>query len=56
MATWATLYFHSKTSFVNGPPVSITPRYLYLLFDEDNFIHNRGNVATVVDGPGDGGR
>ena len=32
-------------------------RYLYLLFDEDNFIHNRGNVATVVDGPGgeDGG-
>ena len=35
----------------------MTTRYLYLLFDEDNFIHNRGNVATVVDGPGgqDGG-
>ena len=48
---------HFKNSFVNGLPVSISLRYLYLLFDEDNFIHNRGNVATVVDGPGgDGGR
>lgn len=28
-----------------------TTKYLYLLFDEDNFIHNRGNKATLVDGP-----
>jgi len=30
-----------------------TTKYLYLLFDEDNFIHNRGNSATVVDGADD---
>jgi len=29
-----------------------TTKYLYLLFDPDNFIHNRGNIADVVETPG----
>jgi hypothetical protein len=29
--------------------LSETTKYLYLLFDTDNFIHNAGNQATVVD-------
>ena len=29
-----------------------TTKYLYLLFDPDNFLHNRGNLATKVDTPG----
>ena len=28
-----------------------TTKYLYLLFDPDNFIHNRGNIADVVETP-----
>ena len=29
-----------------------TTKYLYLLFDPDNFLHNRGNLATKVETPG----
>jgi len=29
-----------------------TTKYLYLLFDPDNFIHNRGNTADIVETPG----
>ena len=29
-----------------------TTKYLYLLFDPDNFLHNRGNKATKVETPG----
>lgn len=29
-----------------------TTKYLYLLFDDDNFIHNSGSKGTVVDTPG----
>ena len=29
-----------------------TTKYLYLLFDPDNLLHNRGNVATKVETPG----
>ena len=29
-----------------------TTKYLYLLFDPDNFIHNKGNVADIVETPG----
>ena len=29
-----------------------TTKYLYLLFDPDNFLHNRGNIANKVDTPG----
>ena len=28
-----------------------TTKYLYLLFDTDNFIHNSGNIATVLNTP-----
>merc|ERR1712059_60831 len=28
-----------------------TTKYLYLLFDPENFIHNRGNIAEVIDTP-----
>ena len=28
-----------------------TTKYLYLLFDEDNFIHNDGGTGTVIDTP-----
>jgi len=28
-----------------------TTKYLYLMFDPDNFIHNRGNLADVVNTP-----
>jgi len=28
-----------------------TTKYLYLMFDPDNFIHNRGNLAEVVNTP-----
>merc|ERR1712064_158392 len=28
-----------------------TTKYLYLLFDKDNFIHNTGNTATVLQTP-----
>merc|ERR1719402_208011 len=28
-----------------------TTKYLYLLFDPDNFLHNRGNLAEVVTTP-----
>ena len=28
-----------------------TTKYLYLLFDTDNFIHNSGNTATVLNTP-----
>merc|ERR1711994_100853 len=29
-----------------------TTKYLYLLFDPDNFIHNKGNIADIVETPG----
>ena len=29
-----------------------TTKYLYLMFDADNFIHNSGNTGTVVNTPG----
>ncbi|XP_067952146.1 ER degradation-enhancing alpha-mannosidase-like protein 2 [Watersipora subatra] len=28
-----------------------TTKYLYLLFDEDNFIHNSGSVGTIIETP-----
>jgi len=28
-----------------------TTKYLYLMFDPDNFIHNTGNTGTVVNTP-----
>ena len=29
-----------------------TTKYLYLMFDEDNFIHNTGGHGTVINTPG----
>jgi hypothetical protein len=31
--------------------LSETTKYLYLLFDTDNFIHNNGAHATIIDTP-----
>lgn len=31
--------------------LSETTKYLYLLFDPDNFIHNTGNTGTIIDTP-----
>jgi len=45
---------HSLADRMESFFLAETTKYLYLLFDPENFLHNRGNIATVVDVEGQG--
>lgn len=42
---------HRKEDRMESFFLSETTKYLYLLFDTDNFIHNQGQHGTVIDTP-----
>ncbi|KAG5886978.1 hypothetical protein JTB14_006620 [Gonioctena quinquepunctata] len=42
---------HRKEDRMESFFLSETTKYLYLLFDTDNFIHNQGQYGTIIDTP-----
>ncbi|VEN34914.1 unnamed protein product [Callosobruchus maculatus] len=42
---------HKKEDRMESFFLSETTKYLYLLFDTDNFIHNQGQYGTIIDTP-----
>lgn len=47
VAIFVNSYFRMESFFL-----SETTKYLYLLFDSENFIHNDGSEGRIVDTPG----
>jgi len=45
---------HSLADRMESFFLAETTKYLYLLFDPENFLHNRGNLASVVEVEGQG--
>jgi len=50
-ATVKNVLTHSLEDRMESFFLAETTKYLYLMFDPDNFIHNRGNLAEVVTTP-----
>jgi len=50
-ATVKNVLTHSLEDRMESFFLAETTKYLYLLFDPDNFIHNRGNLAEVITTP-----